>query len=35
TVKSHVRAVLRAVGAVNRAEAVARFTQDQLDAVGD
>jgi DNA-binding NarL/FixJ family response regulator len=29
TVKSHVRAVLRAVGAVNRAEAVARFTHDQ------
>lgn len=29
TVKSHVRAVLRAVGAVNRAEAVARFAQDQ------
>jgi DNA-binding NarL/FixJ family response regulator len=35
TVKSHVRAVLRAVGAVNRAEAVARFTQDQADAIGD
>jgi DNA-binding NarL/FixJ family response regulator len=32
TVKSHVRAVLRAVGAVNRAEAVARFSQDQEDA---
>jgi DNA-binding NarL/FixJ family response regulator len=27
TVKSHVRAVLRAVGAVNRAEAVARFSR--------
>ncbi|MCW2786683.1 MAG: LuxR family transcriptional regulator [Marmoricola sp.] len=27
TVKSHVRAVLRAVGAVNRAEAVTRFSQ--------
>jgi DNA-binding NarL/FixJ family response regulator len=35
TVKSHVRAVLRAVGAVNRAEAVARFAQDQLDSIGD
>jgi DNA-binding NarL/FixJ family response regulator len=33
TVKSHVRAVLRAVGAVNRAEAVARIAQD--DAVDD
>jgi DNA-binding CsgD family transcriptional regulator len=28
TVKSHVRAVLRAVGAVNRSEAVARFARD-------
>ncbi|CAN5458585.1 hypothetical protein BH11ACT8_BH11ACT8_00740 [soil metagenome] len=30
TVKSHVRAVLRAVGAVNRADAVARFTRGQV-----
>jgi DNA-binding NarL/FixJ family response regulator len=32
TVKSHIRAVLRAVGAVNRAEAVARFTREQAGA---
>jgi DNA-binding NarL/FixJ family response regulator len=35
TVKSHVRAVLRAVGAVNRAEAVARFTQGEADALDE
>jgi DNA-binding CsgD family transcriptional regulator len=35
TVKSHVRAVLRAVGAINRADAVARFTRDQADAAAD
>lgn len=34
TVKSHVRAVLRAVGAVNRADAVARFTRERA-AAGD
>jgi DNA-binding NarL/FixJ family response regulator len=28
TVKSHVRAVLRASGAVNRSDALARFTRD-------
>ena len=32
TVKSHVRAVLRAVGAVNRADAVARFTRERTAA---
>jgi DNA-binding CsgD family transcriptional regulator len=34
TVKSHVRAVLRATGAVNRSDAVARFARDEGPANG-